>query len=78
MSWRIFALLNISQTIIDFFRKVQNTNLATFIVSIICVTVLAVVHFVLNPRLIRRFHFPLPIELVVVSQCCESLTTEDA
>ncbi|KAA0193032.1 Solute carrier family 26 (Sulfate anion transporter) member 6 [Fasciolopsis buskii] len=53
-------------TIIDFFRKVQNTNLATFIVSIICVTVLAVVHFVLNPRLIRRFHFPLPIELVVL------------
>ncbi|TPP60164.1 Slc26a-9, partial [Fasciola gigantica] len=51
--------------VIDFFRKVQSTNLATLVVSTISITVLSVVHFILNPRLIKRFHFPLPIELIV-------------
>ncbi|VDP69194.1 unnamed protein product [Echinostoma caproni] len=53
-------------TLVDFFRKVHTTNLATLTVSITCIAILAVYKFLINPRLTKRCHFPFPIELLVL------------
>ncbi|XP_003742720.1 sulfate transporter [Galendromus occidentalis] len=56
-------------TYIDFFKNIGRTHVPTLSLAIIVILViLAVKHFV-DPYLLRKFHMPLPIEIIVVIIC---------
>ncbi|KAG5445266.1 Sulfate transporter [Clonorchis sinensis] len=50
----------------NFFLVFKNTNVATVTISVICITVLAIFKFLINPRIEAKIHFPFPVEVVVL------------
>lgn len=51
----------------NFYHTVQNTNPVTISLSVCCIVVLAIFKFYINPRVYAKLRFPLPIELIMVS-----------
>jgi len=51
---------------IDLFKKIEQTNIAALIISIICIAVLILNNEVLKPKLQKYCRFPVPIQLIVV------------
>ena len=60
---RFFAF----QTYIELIPKLDETNIAALVISIICILVLAVFKEHLQPRFKKKFKVPFPIELIIVS-----------
>ncbi|TGZ67114.1 hypothetical protein CRM22_004962 [Opisthorchis felineus] len=54
---------------LDFYNFIlvfKKTNVATVTISVICITVLAVFKFLINPKIEAKIHFPFPVEVVVL------------
>ncbi|XP_076362432.1 prestin-like isoform X3 [Tachypleus tridentatus] len=58
--------LNLIYTYISFFTNITETNYKTLLMSVVTVTLLAVVKEHINPRVKQKFKIPLPVELIVV------------
>ncbi|KER20892.1 hypothetical protein T265_15222, partial [Opisthorchis viverrini] len=54
---------------LDFYNFIlvfKETNVATITISVICITVLAIFKFLINPKIEAKIHFPFPVEVVVL------------
>lgn len=63
------GMFKLIYTYIDFFSKIQNTNLVTISLSLACILVLILFNEVLKPLISRKFpknKIPIPIELIVI------------
>jgi len=58
--------LKLIYTYIDFFKQIPDTNVASIIISIICMAVLFVTKEFINPIVKKKIKMPIPIELFVV------------
>uniref|UniRef100_A0A0X3PQY4 STAS domain-containing protein n=1 Tax=Schistocephalus solidus TaxID=70667 RepID=A0A0X3PQY4_SCHSO len=47
--------------------RLAQTNIATLIISIICIVVLYLFRNLINPRFKKRFKFPIPAEILIVA-----------
>ena len=55
------------QTYIYIFERIQETNLATLVLSLICIVILYIVKVQINQRFKHKLKVPIPIELFIVS-----------
>lgn len=58
--------LKLIYTYIELFQKIQYSNIAAVIISLITIAVLVINNEIIKPRLTKFMKFPIPIELVVV------------
>ena len=66
-SQRYNGALKVPKTIVDIIAKLGNTNIATLIISIICITYIIVFKEVINPRIKKRSKLEFPSELILVT-----------
>ncbi|CAL1546240.1 unnamed protein product [Lymnaea stagnalis] len=59
-------LLNLIYTYIAIFTELPNTNIATFVFSLICIILLYVVKTYVNDKFKAKLKMPIPVELIVV------------
>ncbi|CAL8087191.1 unnamed protein product [Calicophoron daubneyi] len=53
-------------TTANFIRIVKNGNMIAMLISAVCAIVLAVFKFFVNPKVVQKLKFPIPIELIVL------------
>ncbi|GFO10661.1 sulfate transporter-like, partial [Plakobranchus ocellatus] len=59
-------LFQIINTYVQVFKELPNTNLATLLLSVICMIILYIVKVYINQRYKTKLKMPVPVELIVV------------
>lgn len=63
----MFIIVNLfEKNLIEIFRVIDKTNIATFIISIICILFLHFSKTQINDRFKKKLPLPIPFELLVV------------
>ena len=63
---RYSGAFKIVYTYKDIFKKITSVNLATLVISIICIIILCVVKECINERFKHKLKIPIPTELIIV------------
>lgn len=63
---RFSGAFKIVYTYKDIFKKITSVNLATLVISIICIIILCVVKDCVNERFKHKLKIPIPTELIIV------------
>nr|AKN21608.1 slc26a-4 [Schmidtea mediterranea] len=63
---KYYGIFSVWNTLIAVCKQLPNTNIPTFVLTAISIILLAVTKNVINPILMKKIHFPIPIELLVV------------
>lgn len=63
---RYSGAFKIVYTYKDIFKKITSVNLATLVISIICIIILCVVKDCINERFKHKLKIPIPTELIIV------------
>ncbi|KAF5401024.1 Cadherin EGF LAG seven-pass G-type receptor 3 [Paragonimus heterotremus] len=53
-------------TAINFCQIIDQANYVTVLLSVSCIVILLVFKFLINPRVVVKLHFPIPVELLVL------------
>ena len=60
------GFLQTPRSLIDVFRNINNTNFATLIISILSISTILFIKEIINPKLIKRFSIPFPVDIFVL------------
>ncbi|ELT90545.1 hypothetical protein CAPTEDRAFT_72617, partial [Capitella teleta] len=62
----ISGTFSLPNTIIEVFKNIQHTNVASLLITLVCIAVLMVIKELINDRVKKYIKVPIPAELIVV------------
>lgn len=66
---KTYTIIFFSQTLVEIFQNIGNTNVADFIAGLLTIIICMAVKE-LNDRFKHKIPVPIPIEVIVVSRIC--------
>ncbi|ELT97625.1 hypothetical protein CAPTEDRAFT_119293 [Capitella teleta] len=63
---RFSGTFSLPNTIIEVFKNIQHTNVASLLITLVCIAVLMVIKELINDRVKKYIKVPIPAELIVV------------